>query len=350
MQTDLVSPPSEPPSPLPVEVREVDTGDDAMLQRWHEIYVAADTFERPWATVWSFEEAAVNARAEDESLRSVFVGAFDGVEMVGAGIYQLPLLDNTDKVYGGVFVEPALRRRGVGSALVEHAVATTRAERRSILLVEGGLPGTERQDHPYTRFALRHGFTMANVEVHRVLDLPLDAAEVEAMRAEAAPHHQAYEIRTFEDEIPDELLPSYVELLNRLALEAPTGEIDFEAEALTPEVYRKQVEKMRAQGRHKLTTLAISSEGEAVANTDLVIPREDRTRVYQWGTLVRSDHRGHRLGAAVKLQNLLALQERYPERTEIHTTNAENNDTMIRINDRLGFRVVEICPEFMLEL
>lgn len=349
MQTDLVSPPSEPTSPLPVEVRELDTGDDAVLQRWHEIYVAADTFERPWATVWSFEEAAVNAREEDETLRNVFVGAFDGAEMVGAGINQLPLLDNTDKVYGGVFVEPALRRRGVGSALVEHAVATTRAAGRSILLVEGGLPGTEREDHPYTRFALRHGFTMANVEVHRVLDLPLDTAAVEAMRAEAAPHHEGYEIRTFEDEIPDELLPSYVELLNRLVLEAPTGEIDFEAEAVTPEVYRKQVERMRAQGRHKLTTLAVSSEGEAVANTDLVIPREDRARVYQWGTLVRSDHRGHHLGAAVKLQNLLALQERYPERTEIHTTNAENNDTMIGINDRLGFRVVEICPEFMLE-
>jgi len=349
MQTDLVSPASEPPSPLPVEVRELDTGDDAVLQRWHEIYVAADTFERPWATVWSFEEAAVNARDEDATLRSVFVGAFDGADMVGAGINQLPLLDNTDKVYGGVFVEPALRRRGVGSALVEHAVATTRAAGRSILLVEGGLPGTEREDHPYTRFALRHGFIMANVEVHRVLDLPLDTEKVEAMRAEAAPHHEGYEIRTFEDEIPDELLPSYVELLNRLVLEAPTGEIDFEAEAVTPEVYRKQVEKMRAQGRHKLTTLAVSSEGEAVANTDLVIPREDRARVYQWGTLVRSDHRGHRLGAAVKLQNLLALQERYPERTEIHTTNAENNDTMIGINDRLGFRVVEICPEFMLE-
>ncbi|MGH3365473.1 MAG: GNAT family N-acetyltransferase [Nocardioidaceae bacterium] len=349
MQTDLVSPPSEPPSPLAVEVRELDTGDDAVLQRWHEIYVAADTFERPWATVWSFEEAAVNARDEDETLRNVFVGAFDGAEMVGAGINQLPLLDNTDKVYGGVFVEPALRRRGVGSALVEHAVATTRAAGRSILLVEGGLPGTEREDHPYTRFALRHGFTMANVEVHRVLDLPLDTAEVEAMRAEAAPHYEGYEIRTFEDEIPDQLLPSYVELLNRLVLEAPTGEIDFEAEAVTPEVYRKQVKRMRAQGRHKLTTLAVSSEGEAVANTDLVIPREDRARVYQWGTLVRSDHRGHHLGAAVKLQNLLALQECYPERTEIHTTNAENNDTMIGINDRLGFRVVEICPEFMLE-
>ena len=350
MQTDLVSQASEPSSPLPVEVRELDTADDAVLQRWHEIYVAADTFERPWATVWSFEEAAVNARDEDETLRNVFVGAFDGAEMVGAGLNQLPLLDNTDKVYGGVFVEPALRRRGIGSALVEHAVATTRAAGRSILLVEGGLPGTEREDHPYTRFALRHGFTMANVEVHRVLDLPLDTAKVEAMRAEAAPYHEGYEIRTFEDEIPEELLPSYVHLLNQLALDAPTGDIDFEEEAFTPDLFRKHLEKLLRQGRHRISTVAIAPNGEAVAHTDLVVPREDRPKVYQWGTLVRRDHRGHHLGAAVKLQNLLALQERYPERTEVHTTNAENNDTMIGINERLGFRVVEICPEFMLKI
>ena len=77
-----------------------------------------------------------------------------------------------------------------------------------------------------------------------------------------------------------------------------------------------------------------------------MVPAGDMPKVYQWTTLVRRDHRGRRLGAAVKLQNLLALQERYPERTEIHTTNAETNDAMIGINDRLGFRVVEVCPEF----
>lgn len=87
-----------------------------------------------------------------------------------------------------------------------------------------------------------------------------------------------------------------------------------------------------------------------MAHSDLLVPAGDRPKVYQWGTLVRRDHRGHHLGAAVKLANLLALQERFPDRTEIHTTNAENNAAMVGINERLGFRVVEICPEFMLEL
>jgi hypothetical protein len=191
---------------------------------------------------------------------------------------------------------------------------------------------------------------MANVEVHRVLDLPIETAVLEAMRAEAAPHHEEYEILTFEDEIPDELLDSYLSLLGQLAVEAPTGEIDFEAEVVTREIWAKQLERLRAQGRHKLMALAVSPDGEAVAHSDLLVPAEDRPKVYQWGTLVRRDHRGHHLGAAVKLANLLALQTRYPDRTQIHTTNAEDNATMIGINERLGFRVVEICPEFMLRL
>jgi RimJ/RimL family protein N-acetyltransferase len=333
-----------------MRIRALDVNDDAELRRWYDLTEAADTFERPWATSWSFEELRVQFRRRDDAMRWTAIGAFDGADMVGGAYLAAPLLDNTEKVYGGIFVEPWLRERGIGSALVDHTIRTMRTEGRSTLLVDAGVPGSEREDHPYVRFALKHGFSMANVEVHRVLDLPLETEVVEAMQADAAPHHEGYEIRTFEDEVPDELVPSYTHLLSLLALDAPSGEIDFEAEVVTAEVYRQQVEKRRAQGRRTLTTLAIAPDGEAVANTDLVVPREDRPKVYQWGTLVRRDHRGHHLGAALKLQNLLALQERHPDRTEIHTTNAENNDTMIGINERLGFRVVEICPEFQLKV
>jgi RimJ/RimL family protein N-acetyltransferase len=352
MQTPTTATGLEQPTSLtrPVDVRPIDLADDRLMRRWYDLTEAADLFERPWATQWSFEEFTISARTPDEALRWILTGAFDGAEMVGAGLLQLPQLDNTDKVYGGVFVEPELRRRGIGSAVVEHIVEVMHDEGRSVLLVEAGIPGEQREDHPYARFARKHGFSMANVEVHRVLDLPLDTAVLEAMQAEAAPHHEAYEIHTFEDEIPEELLPSYVHLLNQLALDAPTGDIEFEEEGFTPELFRKHLEKLRRQGRHRLSTVAIAPDGEAVAHTDLVVPREDRPKVYQWGTLVRRDHRGHHLGAAVKLQNLLELQRRHPERTQIHTTNAENNDTMIGINERLGFRVVEICPEFMLTI
>jgi RimJ/RimL family protein N-acetyltransferase len=335
---------------LDVDVHPIDLSDDVLLRRWYDITEAADTFERPWAPQWTFEEMVVQVRADDGVLRWMLTGAFEGEEMVGAGSLVIPLLDNTDKVYGGVFVEPWLRGRGIGSAVVEHTVTLMRELGRTALLVESGIPGSQREDHPYAQFARRHGFIQANVEVHRVLDLPLPIETLESMRADAANHHPGYEIRTFDDELPDELLPSYVHLLNQLALDAPSGEVDFEAEALTPEAYRQHVVRLAEQGRHKLVTVAVGPDGEAVAHSDLVVPREDRPKVYQWGTLVHRDHRGHHLGAAVKVANLLALQERYPDRTQVHTTNSEVNDTMIGINERLGFRVVEICPEFLLRL
>ncbi|HEX6247238.1 MAG TPA: GNAT family N-acetyltransferase [Nocardioidaceae bacterium] len=333
-----------------VDVRQLDVEDDAQMRQWYDVTKVADTFERPWAVQWSFEEMTVQIRAEDEATRWILTGAFDGEQMVGAALHILPLLDNTEKVYGGIYVAPASRDQGIGRALVESTVALMRLLGRTTLLVNSAMPLSERETHPYTRFARRHGFTMANVEVHRVLDLPIDTRRLEAMRDDAARHHRGYDIRTFEDAIPDDLLPSYVHLLNQLAVDAPTGEIDFEEEAMTPEIYRQHMERTRRQGRHKVVSIAVSPDGEAVAHSDLVVPRADLPNVYQWGTLVRRDHRGHHLGAAVKVANILALQRRYPERTQIHTTNSEVNDTMIGINERLGFRVVEIEPEFLLTL
>ncbi len=58
------------------------------------------------------------------------------------------------------------------------------------------------------------------------------------------------------------------------------------------------------------------------------------------------DHRGHRLGAAVKVANLRALQRERPDVTVVQTENAETNAFMVSINERLGFEVVAVSPSF----
>ena len=70
----------------------------------------------------------------------------------------------------------------------------------------------------------------------------------------------------------------------------------------------------------------------------------------QWATLVHRDHRGHRLGAAVKVANLRRLQRERPDLTEVVTQNAEVNAQMIGINARLGFEPVALVPEFLRRL
>jgi len=73
-------------------------------------------------------------------------------------------------------------------------------------------------------------------------------------------------------------------------------------------------------------------------------------RAYQWGTLVRADHRGHRLGMAVKVANLRLLQETHPQVTTVVTYNADVNAPMVAVNDRLGFVPVQWLGELQKKL
>ena len=56
-------------------------------------------------------------------------------------------------------------------------------------------------------------------------------------------------------------------------------------------------------------------------------------------TLVHPEHRGHRLGLAVKLANLEALAHEAPLVRRIVTGNARVNAPMIAVNDLMGFEV-----------
>jgi hypothetical protein len=76
------------------------------------------------------------------------------------------------------------------------------------------------------------------------------------------------------------------------------------------------------------------------------VPVDPPDCVYQWGTAVLRGHRGHRLGLAVKAANLAALQADHPERRLISTQNAETNAPMLAINEKMGFRAVEVLLEF----
>jgi RimJ/RimL family protein N-acetyltransferase len=131
-----------------------------------------------------------------------------------------------------------------------------------------------------------------------------------------------------------------------LATDAPTGDLEFEPEVVPVESLRAREKMLVEQGRIAYTSLAIDRDGQAVADSVLAVPRDDSDNVMQWATLVRADHRGHRLGLAVKVANLRALQAAHPERKRIWTQNSEDNEHMVSINEKLGFKPVEVVLEF----
>ena len=88
-------------------------------------------------------------------------------------------------------------------------------------------------------------------------------------------------------------------------------------------------------------TVAIAPNGEVVAYNDLVVRADGPQQVMQWGTLVRREHRGRRLGMAVKVRGLQELARFAPEAKRVQTCNAEQNAQMVGVNEELGFRRVE---------
>ena len=326
-----------------MDIRPLDVQDEAQFRRYHEIAWNAENDGRPWTSMWTHAEmhAAFHEQADDERFEGLC--AYDGDAMVGAAFLAFTLADNLDKAYLQVWVEPGLRRRGIGSALVESAVARVAAEGRTTITGEASYTFEERDTAPTLRWATANGFRVANVEVARDLALPVAAELLEELLAEAARHHEGYTVETYDD-LPHAYVPSYCALVNQLVLEAPMGELDFEEEQMTPEVFAHKRARDRSSGRRHCFAVAVH-DGEVVGLTDLMLPPES-TRAHQWQTLVHRDHRGHRLGQALKAANLLAVQRRHPEVTEVHTQNAEVNAQMVAINDRLGFVPVAVVPDF----
>lgn len=324
-----------------VVVRRLAAEDDAEVAAAHAAASASRAHQRPWAKRQSLRELTVDLRSTSTIERlEPWVALVDG-EVAGLAMLWFPLLDNTHFTWGEVDVDPRLRRRGAGGALVERLAERTREEGRTTVLVESHVPDAEREHHPHVRFAEQHGFVWGNTEILRLLDLPLDVTRLEQLADDAATRHHGYRVESFVGDLPGELRQSYCDCCNQLAVDAPTGELDFEAESLSPSTYVEESARMARQGRTMVHTVAIAPDGDVVAYNDLVVSADDPEDVMQWGTLVRREHRGHRLGMAVKVRGLQELARVAPQARRIQTCNAEQNAQMVGINEVLGFRRVE---------
>jgi hypothetical protein len=186
--------------------------------------------------------------------------------------------------------------------------------------------------------------------VKRVLDLPVDDALLDRLARGSAPHPAAYTLRDFRGPVPEDIIDGFGALIGSLVSEAPMGQLELEPEVFHPDRIRADEKVFEASGRTKYTTVAVAEDGEVVAYSELVLPSHDPGRVYQWGTLVRPVHRGHRLGLATKVHNLRRFQEQQPGRALLFTFNAEVNRHMIAVTDALGFRPVQRLGEFQKRL
>lgn len=330
---------------MALQIRDLDLVSDSEVRAAHDVYVRAETLDgRPWTHPEGYDGWALAVRKPRiTEFYEAYVALEDGV-VVGVATQGFWTMSDLDKSWLNIYVDPSARRRGVGSALVEHGIARAGALGRTEVMTDATSPVEQRDQGPAYLFAKRNGFQLANTEILRTLRVPVDEALLDEIAADAAKHHAGYEIVSYAGTMAEELQQSWCDVANRLSADAPTGATDWEVSAITPESYREGSERLEATGRRRVGSLAVR-DGEVVAETHIMITEGD-PRAEQWSTIVAPDHRGRRLGAAVKVANLRQLARLRPDVVEVSTQNAEDNQFMVSINERLGFELTALCPEF----
>jgi RimJ/RimL family protein N-acetyltransferase len=333
----------------PLEIVEVDPAEPEVFGPFHAVYAEATREgQGDFATVWSRDEIRVSMQEDDgHTVRRGWAGRVDG-RVVATGWVHASTTENTDLADVHVCCAPSDRGHGYAASMLARVEAWARDDGRSRLVGELAWPypaGAEGTGSAELSWARSHGFELALVDVQRRLALPVPEEQLDELAAEAAPYFVDYRLHSFTGPVPDGLAEGWAALSGTLMAEVPMGDIEREAEVVDVARLRAEEAMLEKQGRVRTGTAALAPDGTVVAYTDLVATVHESERAYQWGTLVRADHRGHRLGLAVKVANLRRLQETQPELTTVVTFNADVNAPMVAVNDRLGFRPVQWLGE-----
>ena len=326
-----------------MEISQVDPHDEQAFAEWFAVVDAAGQHLRPGEPDWVLHEQrmlSIDGSGPDPDTRHVVLVARDGGHVVGAARLELPQRDNTHLCEMLLAVHPSAVRRGIGRALDDEAVRRVReAGRTTLLAFSDEPPGLERRS-PGRLAAQALGYAVAQEEVRRDIDLPLDPDRVAALEQQCRPYAADYAFRVWWDRCPDDLVDDRAELNRAMSTDVPKDQMDWREEVWDAARVRRSEARAAAMDRSFVGAGAVHvPTGRLVAFTDMGIARSQPSRAYQWETLVLEQHRGRRLGMLVKLAGLQELAARCPATTVISTWNAKENAPMIAVNDALGARV-----------
>jgi len=241
-----------------------------------------------------------------------------------------------------IAVHPAERRQGVGSGLLEAAVAAARDDGRRSLLAqaESGSPGD--------LFLAARGF-------RRVLALTytrLALADVDLARiAEIVEQpHPGYALTHWDGTVPPELARTFAD--SRRAMDdMPMEGTDYGTVVWDVERVVSAAEAVAKRGESLHTVAAVDlADGSIVGFSELVVPGDGLGDAQHYGTGVLPEHRGHGLGLWMKAESIRLVCQHYPELGGLLTDTADSNAPMRGINDALGYLPTHRAVEYQLDL
>lgn len=222
-------------------------------------------------------------------------------------------------VFLHLLVVPGRRRRGIGTALLDAALA--RARDIGVQTIYG-----YHAEAGGASFARNAGAVDGQRLVESVVDL-----RTAALPDPTPP--DGWQLVTWIGRVPDEHIDAYA--IARTAMDDAPQPEGMGLPAESAERVRAMEASLAARNRELRVTVAIR-EGEIGAFTDLrTSPGAPAGFTDDTGTVAR--HRGRGLATAVKLESLRAFREDHPDVPLVTTSNDEENEAMLRINRRIGF-------------
>jgi GNAT superfamily N-acetyltransferase len=256
-----------------------------------------------------------------------------------------PTEDNLNKAFFDIGVVREYRHRGIGRDLLAFAEERARALGRTTVTTGTlwNLPelNLTAADQDGIKFAQAHpDYREALPEVNRVLHVAdVDESVLDKMLEHARSQTDGYRLVRWVDGAPEELIQDVAYLDGRLIQDAPMGDTGWEAANVTAARVRRDEKCSKDRGRTSYHTGAIHEDsGKLVAWTTITAQDVEPDHGWQQITIVDPDHRGHRLGALVKVENYRTFREACPDVAVIDTFNAHENSYMIAINEEMGFR------------
>lgn len=282
--------------------------------------------------------------------KRVFVARVDG-QIVGRVVYEFSDADTV--AWLTVEVLERHTRQGIGSALYAYAYEIAVAEGKTVFQGDGysrpddpgpRIPspsgfGSVAASSPSSRFAVARGYELQMVLRFSRLALPVDTALLARHRVEAEAKVGAdYRVVRWQGRTPELWLGDLAELHGRMFTDAPHGDLDLGVE-VWDEARQRQQDDRDAASPDALLMTAIEHvpSSRLVAMSEMLVPPDLTRPVHQRDTLVLAEHRGHRLGMLMKVDNLEQLQKFHPGHPSVTTTNAEENAFMLMVNEAVGF-------------
>jgi GNAT superfamily N-acetyltransferase len=331
---------------MTLQLTQFDGATDAdRLRACYEIVLAGWPEDNPNEPPDSLESFSIHwAHSLDDEPQETWLACTDDGKPAGCYLLHMPLKRNAEIGRVWLFVDPGVRRAGLGTELLRHCANRARLAGRSRLRSDA------RDGSPGAAFAKAKGASGGIDEVTRRLDIDESLqARLAELAAAALPRATGYELLSWTGATPEEHLEQLARVRNAMAdapRDAGVQPRQWDAAAIREFDGMILGPGMRFYGvaaRHL-------ASGELVAITQMVVDPAQPDWAFQNVTAVVPAHRGHRLGLLVKIAMLDLLAEHEPAVRHCYTGNAGLNAHMIAINEQLGFSISDVYRAWELDL